>query len=342
MSQRMHRSLRITLGLSGLLLVSIPIWAHGQAVVENNHIRLEIIGLKRWSTAMIQDSLAVYAPSDSLLSHACASILVDKLHFADADVMIFPPSELDSTSKETIIVTVLEPQDSALIQKKHIAGKSLQGTADWSTARSTFKTNRDDVELALQVSGFWMNGDTAAKRLNITGALPLKSFLKRHESATDLREALWALNHDSNFENRRVAALILRGFGSKPSAWRGLMNALRDPDWRVVLTASYLLHSLQTESPIRVDWSSSVNDLRLLVNGTSLPANSEVLTVLSRTQISPSLAKPILGGAGGIVLAKLASDVPSVREPAYQFLRRISGHNWAPQSAKWGVWIDSL
>src|SRR4051812_34702076 len=70
----------------GALSTAIPVIA----ILEDSTKRLEILGLKRWTLAMIQDSLARYAPHDSLLSHACAAILRGKLHFADAAVTYAP------------------------------------------------------------------------------------------------------------------------------------------------------------------------------------------------------------------------------------------------------------
>ncbi len=44
-----------------------------QSIIETPTSTIEIMGLKRWTLRMIQDSLAVYAPGDSLTGHACAA-----------------------------------------------------------------------------------------------------------------------------------------------------------------------------------------------------------------------------------------------------------------------------
>ena len=51
---------------------------------------VEMLGLRRWTIGMLQDSLAKYAPADSLQSHACAATLRYTLHFADAASTTWP------------------------------------------------------------------------------------------------------------------------------------------------------------------------------------------------------------------------------------------------------------
>jgi hypothetical protein len=65
---------------------------------------------------MIQDSLRRYAPKDSLLSHACAAILREKLKFADASVVYHTTTIAGKPMKPYMAVTVVEPQDSGLIR----------------------------------------------------------------------------------------------------------------------------------------------------------------------------------------------------------------------------------
>src|SRR5258708_23521410 len=47
---------------------------------------IDVIGLRRWTTDMIQDSLPQHAPGPTLDSANIASLLRNKLHFADAAV----------------------------------------------------------------------------------------------------------------------------------------------------------------------------------------------------------------------------------------------------------------
>ncbi|HEY8176041.1 MAG TPA: hypothetical protein VIF32_10130, partial [Gemmatimonadaceae bacterium] len=104
------KALLIPLALS----ISYPrIAAHGQAILNlPGKKSVEVIGLERWTIAMIQDSMAKYAPGESLASHACAAVLRYKLGFADASAtnyLFVTPAD----TTEQMLVAVVEPQDSA-------------------------------------------------------------------------------------------------------------------------------------------------------------------------------------------------------------------------------------
>lgn len=106
------------------------------SALENDQMRLELIGLKRWTVAMIQDSLHRYAPSDSLLSHACAAVLREKLKFADAAV-VYRTMVVDGVParKPYLAVTVIEPQDSALVDYREPFRDSVPTRRAWAPVR---------------------------------------------------------------------------------------------------------------------------------------------------------------------------------------------------------------
>jgi len=79
---------------------------------------VEVIGLRRWTLAMVQDSMAKYAPGESLASHACAAVLRYQLHFAEASAMTFLGMSGDSI--ERVVVSVVEPQDSARVHHRNL------------------------------------------------------------------------------------------------------------------------------------------------------------------------------------------------------------------------------
>src|SRR5690348_16960667 len=104
-----------TATVSAALLCLAAQVAGAQTILENDEVRLELIGLKRWTVPMIQDSLRRYAPNDSLMSHACAAVLREKLRFADASAVYYTTTTAGMQAKPYVAVTVVEPQDSALI-----------------------------------------------------------------------------------------------------------------------------------------------------------------------------------------------------------------------------------
>lgn len=65
-------------------VASVPKFDTVTSVLHVQGKTVEVVGLNRWTPAMIQDSMSLYAPGQSLLSHGCAAVLRYKLHFAQA------------------------------------------------------------------------------------------------------------------------------------------------------------------------------------------------------------------------------------------------------------------
>lgn len=125
-----------------------------QAILENDQMRLELIGLKRGTVPMIQDSLRRDAPQDSLLSHACAAILREKLKFADASVVYYPATISGQQMKPYMAVTVVEPQDSALVRYRGPFRHSLPARHAWAPVRAVFEHHDAAFQRALQRPDF--------------------------------------------------------------------------------------------------------------------------------------------------------------------------------------------
>jgi hypothetical protein len=312
-------------------------------VVENDHLRLELIGLKRWTIPMIQDSLRVYAPSDSLLSHACAAVLREKLKFADASVMHYSTTINGRQMKPYLAVTVVEPQDSALVRYRGPFRDSLPDRDAWGTARTIFEKQNQAFQGAIQRLGFLLGTsplDAADPALRL--ALPLRRFLRDHRAANDRRLALSTLATDGNWRNRAVAVLLLANFARSDSTWWALADALRDPNAPVSVTAGQVLSTLTREAPRRVDWGPATQSLRWILDGTNLFAHNELMEVLAATKIDPALAEALLEGGGHLVLAKLRAQGIRERQAARQFLVQIAGRDLGDDPAVWQEWIRGL
>ena len=108
----------------------------------NNGEVVEVIGLRRWTVAMLQDSLARYSPGDSLQSHSCAAVLRYKLHFADAAAMTI------RMGAEPVrhVVIVREPQDSGRVHYRDLAMDTTEGRPEWSRLRSVMLARPDGHE----------------------------------------------------------------------------------------------------------------------------------------------------------------------------------------------------
>lgn len=201
-----------------LLLSGATQRAESQAVLENDQMRLELIGLKRWTVPMIQDSLHRYAPKDSLLSHACAGVLREKLKFADASVVYHITTMDGKTMKPYLAVTVVEPQDSALIRYRGPFPHSLPARRAWSSIRAVLEKHNEAFQGAVQRLDF-LRGDAALSDADsaLAPALPLRQFLRTHTTAKDQRLALATLATNGNANDRVVATVLLTNFSGSDS-----------------------------------------------------------------------------------------------------------------------------
>ena len=300
---------------------------------------LELIGLKRWTLAMIQDSLARYAPGDSLTSHACAAILRGKLRFADAAVQYYPPG-LNGRTKGYFAVPVVEPQDSARVRYRARPRDSVPDRADWAAALAVFREHNQVFQSAIQWPPFLMGRLPPDKiEPSLASARPLLEFLRGHRTERDRRTALWTLAHDGNTQQRTIAAVILAGFPESDSTWWALADALRDQDGMVSGTVSQVLSTLSRDAARPVNWTAVAGSLRALLDGTDLFVHNTVLDALAATQVDPALAGTLLRGGGELVLAKLRSHDPSGAGAAHRFLVQLSGRDFGQDAAAWEHWV---
>ncbi len=291
-------------------------------ILETPTTRLELIGLKRWTLAMIQDSLARYAPGDSLTSHACAAILRGKLGFADAAAQYYPPG-LEGQTKGYFAVPVVEPQDSARVRYRARPRDSVPDRADWAVALATFRQHNQVFQSAIQSPPFLLgrtHPDSVEPELAV--ARPLLEFLRAHRTDPDRQRALWTLAHDAGIYHRVVAAVVIAGFAASDSTWWALADALRDQDGMVSATASQVLSTLSRSAARTVNWAPVTDGVRAVLDGTDLFAHNALLDALAATKVAPALAPALLRGGGELVLAKLRSRTRSPRVRRTAFSRR--------------------
>lgn len=306
-------------------------------------MRVELIGLKRWTVPMIQDSLRRYAPNDSLLSHACAAVLREKLKFADASVMYYTATIDGRRTKTYLAVTVVEPQDSGLVRYRGPFRDSLPARQAWAPVRAVFESHNAAFQQAVQRPHFLLRDAPISEAdSTIRPALPLRRFLRAYRAQKDRRLALATLATDGNWQNRVAAVVLLSNFASSDSAWWALADALRDPMAPVSATAAQVLAALRHGAPRRVKWGPATGTLRAILDGTNLFAHNELMEVLAVTRVDSTLARPLLRGGGHIVLAKLRSQGTAERQAARRFLVQIAGRDLGDDPAAWHEWLRGL
>jgi hypothetical protein len=330
--------------IASVILISVAAHvANAQSTLENDQLRLELIGLKRWTVPMIEDSLRRYAPTDSLLSHACAAILRQKLKFADASVVYYTSSVDDKPMKPYLAVTVVEPQDSVLIRYRGPFRDSLPARRAWAPIRTVFEKHNMVFQQAVQRSDFlWSDAPLRAADSALAPALPLRRYLQAHRAPKDRRLALAVLASDGNSANRIAAAVLLANFSNSDSVWWALTDALRDPNGQVSGTAAQVLFALTRRAPRRVDWAPATQSLRAILDGTNLFAHNQLMEVLAATQVDPALARPLLKDGGYIILAKLGSEGMAERQASRRFLVQMAGSDLGDDPRAWREWLRGL
>jgi hypothetical protein len=300
---------------------------------------IEVLGLRRWTIAMLQDSLGRYAPSDSLQSHSCAVTLRYRLGFADAAVMEFVPAD-DSPSR--IVVAVREPQDSGRVRYRAMPLDSLHARPAWLTANRVLD-RRPDL--------FWRAADAALSGVAVRASPShadsatvdtVRRFLRSHIRDRDRRDALAALERAPNANDRIVAAVLLGQFAARDDSWWALATTLRETDGFVRSGALRVLTTLSRSRPRRVAWASAAPGVHALLDGTSLYMLREFAAVLSRTGVGPADAPALLKGGGEMLIDYAASGTPLLAEPTHALLVQLRGADLGREAAPWRAWVAGL
>lgn len=328
----MHRAL-LAVALS--VVAATPLAS--QAVIQTPTSTIEILGLNRWSPKMVEDSLAKYS-QEPLTGHACAAILREHLHFADASVSSlvgFP----EYNGKTFVAITVVEPQDSLKVRYKPAFTDSGVVRAEWTEVVAVVKNNSTLFQRALQTPSFFAARLSAPDRATFAALDPLHRLMQTSRTPEHFANARQTLEHDPNAYNRMLAAVLLGSFAQNDSAWWALMDAQRDPIARVASTASLMLGAMAKESRA-VNWAPVINRVRYIVDGTNLFAFDRTTATLAATHVDPSLARALLGGGGTIVRAKLHSREASARQSIIALLSALSGLPTNSDAATFDAWLD--
>lgn len=303
---------------------------------------VEVLGLRRWTLAMLQDSLAKYAPSDSLQSHACAATLRYKLGFADAASTEFIFREGEPSR---VVVSVREPQDSARVRYRVMPLDTVNSRALWR-----FVTDA----IARQPAAFWpAEREYLSPRPHVSpprfrsptdsvAGTAIIMYLRARTTDRDRRAALDALAHAPNVYDRATAALILANFGARDDTWWALADALRESDGIVKGVAADVLQSLSERSPHPVRWRSASPGIHAMLDGTSLFELPQLIAVLTLTGTGPADARPFLRGGGEMLLAYLGSANPMLSDTSHRLLVKLRGMDLGADVKPWQAWVASL
>jgi len=310
---------------------------------------VEVIGLRRWSLQMIDDSLAKYAPGESLVSHACIVNLRYKLGFADANIIRFDTTRIydaDTTSSGTMILLVREPQDSARVHPVGGAEDDIARREEWRAVTNVFHS---DLELFLSFYRSYLREDVRvttrkgrAARDSLDWAV-MTQMLAREHTDTGYAKALRVLVESPSNPDRSVAVLILSRYSDRDEAWRALlMAAVADPQWLDAGIAQEAMQIMSARHPRHVDWAPVAPIIRNVLDGTALAALTPVIDVLLRTGVDQRSAAPLLSHGGELLTALLEVSSGEVVKPAHELLVKLRGEDLGTTPTPWRKWIGTL
>lgn len=304
---------------------------------------IEVVGLRRWSIAMLQDSLRKYAPGTTLDSDACAAALRYQLGFADAAATVYT---LPGDSVERIVVVVVEPQDSARVRHRIAPMDTVAPRAEWAPLLRVISERPGQFQVSLWHYRAWQSGDsTTLRSLPESDSSTVRSvwrFLAGHQSSADKAAALSTVHADSNYWNRMAAVALLSNFTDDDRVLHALVRAQLEADGPVGAMASIVLSSFAQTSPREIDWAPVAPELRQMLRGTAIFHLTDTMRLLVATGADSSLAVPLLRDGGEMLLAFAAAQHTDLRYSAHRLLVALRGKDLGEDSEAWLNWVRTL
>jgi hypothetical protein len=326
-----------------------PIATHAQFRYNVPSGRVEVLGLKRWTLRMLQDSVRKYVPGQELHDAACMAILREKLHFADAYVSRFQGFLRSAPDSTFYSIRLVEPKTNAWRQfddRERIEYTSLrpayaQLIQPITDSSGGVETGRLHYWLFFRADSNRQSAFARMRPEDRADGTRVYEFLGAHTSETDRQTALRTLERDGFWANRVVATAVLQNFGDSAGTWIAVAKALRDPHEQVRSTAAIVIGTL---SEREVDWSPALADLRLLLSGANVSALDQVMRALVRTKVRPSLARGLLRRNADWVLQLLRSEDPTrSSDAAHRFLVQLNrGIDLGRDPRVWSRWVAGL
>jgi hypothetical protein len=266
--------------VAALAIFTLPSFA--QNVVQEDGNTIEFLGLKKWTVKQLQDSVRKHDSRGKL--GFCAATLKSNLKFCDASVIFF--------SKDSLIITVIEPQDSLLVKRNAYFAGDAPLTREWDTFQETFASKVFEKGLATETQFNTDDSATSAMREFIKEA---PSFVKFDSVAfQNIRTALRknpvpveqlakVIRYSWDAYSRGVAALAMTKFPDNDTCLQSVLYAMNDIGASTTTVNAVEYFSIMLRHRTReIALAPLYNELRPLVNGSNLFAYHDILKLIAK------------------------------------------------------------
>jgi hypothetical protein len=262
-----------------LAVFTLPSFA--QNVVQEDGNTIEFIGLKKWTIQQLTDSVRKYDSKGKL--GFCAATLKSNLKFCDASVIWL--------SKDSLAITVIEPQDSLLVKRNAYFPGNVYLSREWGDFQEAFAYKVFEKGLAIETQFSTNDSATFAMREYIKKA---PSFVKFDSTAfQNIRTALRTnpipverltkvIRSNWDAHSRGVAALAMTRFPDNDTCLQSVLYAMNDIGASTTIVNALEYFSTMLKYRTReIALAPLYNELRPLVNGSNLFAYHDILKLIA-------------------------------------------------------------
>ncbi|MFA6598137.1 MAG: hypothetical protein WCS69_10470 [Ignavibacteriaceae bacterium] len=330
-------------GILVLLLFCFSFSAFAQ-VIEKQKEKIEIVGIHSREGKEILKKILEAVKDETF--HICAADFKHVYHIPEASVNSYvTPPKYDS------MYTFIKFVDPIYKERIHFIENfpdTLAEEKDWEKISLLFSDYSFSIGSILQVLGGVnaTNFDSIAKSrsyyMDTSAFRIIFETVTLYNKESDKEKAIWTLENDGNFTNRRNAVLLLKNFMDDDLAMLHIIRAIRHDNASVSGIATDLIGEYSPWNNGQRDWSFAAEELRYIIDGTNLFAFNQVLEMLTRTKVSTSHAPKLLKGGGDLILDNLKAEHEREKTIAHNFLVQISGKDFGYDADKWQEWIKLL
>lgn len=266
--------------LVALAVFTLPSFA--QNIVQEDGNTIEFIGLKKWTVKQLQDSVRKHDSRGKL--GFCAATLKSNLKFCDASVIFF--------SKDSLIITVIEPQDSLLVRRNAYFAGDVRLTREWDTFQEAFDAKVFEKGLATETR---FNSDDSAMSAMRKFINEAPSFIKfdtiafqnirtaLHTNPVPVEQLAKVIRSNWDAHSRGVAALAMTKFPDNDTCLQSVLYAMNDigASTTIVNAIEYFSTILKNRTR-EIALAPLYKELRPLVNGSNLFAYHDILKLIAK------------------------------------------------------------